>query len=61
MITRCYLSDQTCFVQNWAPTAVALDDVRLAGSGSFDIISTLVDIYGDALFVTEYKCAFRAI
>jgi hypothetical protein len=40
----------------WQPTAVALDDVRLRGSGSFDIITTLVDIYGDALFVSEYKC-----
>ena len=41
----------------WAPTAVALDNVRLQGSPSFDIVTTLVDIYGDALFVQEYKCA----
>jgi hypothetical protein len=40
----------------WAPTAVALDNVKLRGSASFDIITTLVDIYGDALFVSEYKC-----
>ena len=43
--------------ETWAPTAVALDNLRLRGSASFDIITTLVDIYGDALFVSEYKCA----
>jgi hypothetical protein len=48
-------------VATWVPTAVELDDVHLHDSASFDIISTLVDIYGDALFISEYKCELVAV
>lgn len=41
----------------WAPTPIELDNARLHDPASFDIITTLVDIYGDSLFVAEYKCA----
>lgn len=41
----------------WTPTPIELDNARLHDPASFDIISTLVDIYGDSLFVAEYKCA----
>lgn len=40
----------------WAPTPIELDNARLHDPASFDIITTLVDIYGDSLFVAEYKC-----
>lgn len=40
----------------WAPTPIELDNARLHDPSSFDIITTLVDIYGDSLFVAEYKC-----
>jgi hypothetical protein len=40
----------------WAPTPIELDNARLHDPASFDIISTLIDIYGDSLFVAEYKC-----
>lgn len=43
--------------EEWVPTPVELDNARLHDSSSFDIITTLVDIYGDSLFVAEYKCA----
>eukprot|EP00892_Ulva_mutabilis_P007771 jgi/Ulvmu1/5366/UM022_0160.1 len=39
----------------WVPTPIELDNARLHDPSSFDIITTLVDIYGDALFVAEYK------
>jgi hypothetical protein len=41
----------------WEPVPVELDDARLVPATSFDIIATLVGIYGDTLFVTEYKYA----
>lgn len=40
----------------WVPTPIELDNARLHDPSSFDIITTLVDIYGDSLFVAEYKC-----
>lgn len=46
--------------EEWVPTPVELDNARLHDSSSFDIITTLVDIYGDSLFVAEYKCALVA-
>jgi hypothetical protein len=41
----------------WEPTPVELDDARLVPAASFDIIATLVGIYGNTLFISEYKCA----
>jgi hypothetical protein len=41
----------------WTPTPIELDNARLHDPASFDIITTLVDIYGDSLFVAEYKYA----
>lgn len=42
--------------ESWEPTPIELDNARLHDPSSFDIITTLVDIYGDSLFVAEYKC-----
>ena len=40
---------------SWTPIPVELDNETLATHASFDIIATLVDIYGDTDFVNEYK------
>ena len=45
----------------WRPTAVALDNLRLRRAASFDVMATLVGIYGDARFVSEYQCAVTAV
>jgi hypothetical protein len=39
----------------WQPAPVELDDARLVPAASFDIIATLVGIYGNTLFISEYK------
>lgn len=50
------VDDVVAEAERWQPIPIELDNEQLATNASFDIITTLVDIYGDRDFVNEYKC-----
>lgn len=55
------VDDVVAEAERWHPVPIELDNERLATGATFDIITTLVDIYGDRDFVNEYKCALPLV